>query len=147
MPSYNPKRDITPTFLDRVAAWIATRGEVLAVLRYLGGGKDFALCHSLDELEPIIGLVPIGTDVVVFRDPQLPVRGRVTDAYIAKALDTRAECRISARAAINDSHSDLRETLLDWTGMEVALGLMPDFWVSNHEGMISAAKGGIDGSR
>ena len=48
MDRYDPERDVTPEFVERVAAWIARSGEVLVVLRYLraAGSKDFALCRT-----------------------------------------------------------------------------------------------------
>src|SRR4051812_2272449 len=89
MDEYNPERDVTPAFLDRVAAWIQASGEVLVVIRYLraAGAKDFALSHSRVDFEALVAAMPVGADIEVFRDPQLPMRGTVDEAFIASALE------------------------------------------------------------
>jgi hypothetical protein len=70
------RENVSAAFLDRVADWIVQAGEVLVILRYLraAGGKDFALCRSSAEFEGLVESVPTGTDIEVFRDPQLPIR-------------------------------------------------------------------------
>ena len=42
MDKYNPARDVTAAFLERVAAWINEAGEALVIVRYLraGGAKN-----------------------------------------------------------------------------------------------------------
>jgi len=161
VPRYNPARDITPAFVDRVADWISTHSEVFVVVRWVGGFRDFALCRSRADFERIVEIVHNGTELVVFRDRQLPIRGRVNEEFIARALGvipdgveylvitsgTKPDCCLSAGANWGESHTDLQETLRDWLGVEVAAGLCPDFWGAEHEGMISRAKGGVEGPR
>ena len=162
MTRYNPERDVTPAFLDRVAGWIAQTGEVLVVLRYLAaaGARDFVLCRSRAEFEALVAWAPTGTDIIAFGDRQLPLRGVVTDAFVAAAQDAvpagreyliltednRADAPVSAFSTFDD-----RENLLDalghLAGREVAFGECPDFSVADHEAMVSASKGGIDGPR
>jgi hypothetical protein len=163
MDGYNPARDVTPAFLDRVAGWIQQSGEVLVVIRYLraGGVKDFALCRSRDGFEGLVAAMPVGADIEVFRDPQLPLRGTVDESFIAAALDAIPDGEeslvvtmdalpgtgISYRGMMGASHADLRESLEELRGGRVALGVCPNFCVADHEGLASAAKGGIDGAR
>jgi len=163
MGTYHPEREIDNTFLERVADWLTHHGEVLVVLRYLAaaGSKDFALCRTMAEIEQLIGWASIGTDIVVFREPHLPMRGTVTDDFIEKALrgipeggeylilssereQWNSSCRVYREG---DTHSDLREHLAEFFGHEVALGDFPNYVVDDHEGMISRSKGGIDGPR
>lgn len=160
MSRYNPARDITPEFIQRVADWIAVNGEVLIVVRWVGGFHDFALCRSRADFEQLVEMIADGTEVIVFRDPQMPIRGRVDEALIARALEvipegpeyqilsiaTKPGCPLSARVAWGESHADLQETLHDWKGIDIAAGC-PDFWGADHEGMMSRAKGGVEGPR
>ncbi|MSU80449.1 MAG: hypothetical protein EXS16_20470 [Gemmataceae bacterium] len=105
--------------------------------------------------------MPVGADIEVFRDPQLPMRGTVDEAFIASALDAIPDGEeflvltmdalpgsgISSRGMMGASHTDLRESLEELRGKRVALGVCPNFCVADHEGLASAAKGGIDGPR
>jgi hypothetical protein len=163
MINYDATRDVSPAFVDRVTEWIVARGEVLIVLRYLraAGAKDFALCRTQQALTIVIENAPRGTDIEVFREPQLPLRGLVTEQFIESALNkirdgeeylvvstepTLNSC-ISRFSDMGDSHDDLRETLLGMIGSEVAVGTCPNFCAPDHDGLISASKGGIDGPR
>jgi hypothetical protein len=165
MDACNPNRDIINEFVETVADWIKTFGEVLVVLRYLhaAGKKDFALCNSEREFRRIIELVPAGTDIIVIRDKQLPLRGMVTRSLIDRALAAIPEgneylvVRISGglpddprlSGEMGDTHHDLREDLEreDVFGTNVAIGLCPPFMEADNPGMVSASKGGIDGPR
>lgn len=160
MSRYNPARNITPAFIERVTDWISVHGEVLVVVRRVGGFCDFALCRSRAEFEQLVAQITEGTEIIVFRDPQLPIRGPVDETLIARALAvipdgaeylaitiaTKPGCPLSARVGQGDSHADLKETLRDWWGVDVAVG-QPDVWIADHEGMISRAKGGVEGPR
>jgi hypothetical protein len=163
MDRYDPARDVTSIFLDRVAGWIQQSGEVLVVLRYLraAGAKDFALCRTTADFELLVDSMPTGTDIEVFRDPQVPIRGIVDEAFIASALraipdgqeylvvtlETRPGSTISSASEMGCSHRELHESLEELMGTAVALGVCPDYCVPDHEGLVSAAKGGIDGPR
>jgi len=161
MTRYNPARDITPVFIDQVAGWISTDGEVFIILRWVGGFRDYALCRSRVEFERLIEIVCNGTEVIAMRGHHLPIRGPVTEELIARALKavpdgaeylaitaaTKPDSRIAAKTADGESHRELEEDLQDWMGTEVAVGVCPDFWASDHEGLISRAKGGVEGPR
>ncbi|HEV3446917.1 MAG TPA: hypothetical protein VG099_19925 [Gemmataceae bacterium] len=163
MDRYDPARGVTSAFLERVASWMQRSGEVLVILRYLraAGAKDFALCRSRGDFEALVESLPTGTDIEVFRDHQLPLRGIVDEAFIALALnaipdgqeylivttEVRPGSKICHFGYIGGSHIDLRQSLEELKGNDVALGVCPAYCVPDHEGLISAAKGGIDGPR
>ena len=160
---YDPERDITPRFLETVTAWIEASSELFVVLRYLraAGAKDYAFIHSSLELRQLIGVCPIRTDIIVFRDRQLPIRGIVTEKLIAEsqhlipdgaeylcvctAPESPGDPRLSGD--MGDTHSTLIEDLWDIYESPVAVGLCPPFIGADNDGMISASKGGIDGPR
>jgi hypothetical protein len=159
---YNPNRDITPKFIATVNSWIEASGEVVVILRYLraAGAKDYALIDSPDRFQRLVEVCPTGTDIVVCRDAQLPLRGRVDDDFIERAkgmipvgseylfvcLKPRGADDPRLFGAFN-SGVNLVEDLEEFRGEEVALGLCPRFMGPDNEGMISASKGGIDGPR
>ena len=161
--TYDPARDISESFISTIGRWIAAQGEVFVVLRYLraAGSKDFALCRSLGAFRSLCEQVPAGTDIVVFRQPQLPLRGSVTEDFIRSALDTvpdgteymivvlepTSETGIARWESSGESHVELRADLDDWPGKLVAVGRCPRFCDPDNEQMISASKGGIDGPR
>lgn len=163
MIRHTPERDISEQYLTRARAWVAEHGEILVVLRYLGmaGAKDFALCRSEDEFIQLIDWLPAGTDIEVLRGKYLPLRGVITSdfanlafaevpdgtEYLLLTTQRQRESAISIRYAWSDSHSDLREDLEEWLGIEVAFGICPDFMASDGVNLISASKGGIDGPR
>ena len=165
---YNPERDVTPAFLETVGQWIdaSASPEIFVVLRYLraGGAKDYAFIRSRVDFAALVACVPEGTDIVVFRDSQLPLRGKVTPEFLARAMDhvRDGEEYMLVRMApeshrpagdlrrfgeMGCTHAELARDLEDEIGEEVALGKCPRFIDADHERMISASKGGIDGSR
>ena len=166
--SYDPARDITPAFLETVARWIAESptAEVFVVLRYLraAGAKDYAFIRSPGEFAALVASVSDGTDIIVFRDPQLPLRGKVTPEFIARAMAHVSDCEdymlvrmtpssylpagsLMRHGGMGDPHTDLAGDLEDEMGEEVAIGNCPRFYEADHDRMISASKGGIDGPR
>lgn len=153
----------TPTddaFFERIAEWLKANGEVFAVLRfqYAAGSRDYAFCNSLESVKELLARVPSGTDVIVFRRPQLPFRGRVTDVFISEALriipeqtsylmvNLRPDPGYFCSGRSGSSHAELAEDLKDFTGTEVALGLEPTWWEADNEDMISLRKGGRSGA-
>ena len=163
MDTYRPERDVSPRFYAEVAAWLGDSGEVLVLLRYLrgGGAMDYALCYTVAELEAIVDAVPIGTDIEVFRDAHLPLRGIVSadfmsiatkeiadgQAYLVITMATDGATKISLLGDIGESHAELLEFLEECMDQQVALGPCPEFNREDHDGLVSVAKGGIDGPR
>jgi hypothetical protein len=158
---YNPERDVTPNFLETVGRWIDASSEVFVVLRYLYGMRDYALIKSREEFAVLVESVSVGTDILVFRDAQLQLRGRVTPEFIAraKALIRRGEEYILVKLAsersgvltlpgkMGETNAELLEDLSEEMGEEVAVGACPNFMERDNDGMVSASKGGIDGPR
>lgn len=163
MIRHTPERDINERYLARARAWVTEYGEILVILRYLGmaGAKDFALCQSEAEFLQLIDWVPTGTDIEVVRGKHLPLRGVITPDFVNRAfaevpdgteyllLSVQRQCGtpISTSYAWSDSHSDLRENLDEWSGIEAVFGVCPEFMASDGVDLISASKGGIDGPR
>jgi hypothetical protein len=159
---YNPDRDVTPAYLSTVRDWIAATGEVLVIMRYLcgGGSKDFALVTSPEEFDQLVDVCPMGTDIIVFRDPQLPLRGVVDDAFVKQVqdllhdqdeylfLNMKPEKPNDPRCFGEfDYLINLKSDLEEMEGKTIAIGRCPDFTGPDNESMISASKGGIDGPR
>ena len=160
---YDTERDITPHFLQTVFSWLAMSSELFVVMRYLhaAGAKDYAFIHTESEFHQLIDACPKGTDIIVFRDRQLPIRGTVTAKLIAatKSLipdgaeylvvctlpEKQGDVRLSGD--MGDTHVALIEDLSSIDGKPVAIGSCPPFIEPDNDAMISAAKGGIDGSR
>lgn len=161
--TYNPERDVTEVFKSKVADWIASEGEVFVILRYLAsaGSKDYAFCHSKEDFVSILGAVPDSTDIIVFRNKQLPYRGLCSpmfvdqvlraipdgEEYMAIANLPPSSSDLRCHGRMGDTHRDLMEDLQDWMGQSVAVGPCPPFIEGDNETMISASKGGIDGPR
>jgi hypothetical protein len=160
---YVPSRDVTSTYLSTVDQWIESSEEVLVVMRYLGmaGAKDYAFIRSSVVFRQLVDSVPIGTDIVVFKEHYLPLRGEVSDDLIQAALvlvpngseylcvdlvpSANAEQRLSGR--LGDTHLDLLEVLNNLKGHSVAFGRVPPLCEADNEFIVSASKGGIDGPR
>lgn len=153
----------TPDFLETANNWIACGGEVLVVLRYLraAGAKDYALVTSFTDFVNIIDSCPIGTDIVVFRERKLPLRGVVSPEFIQDAqkvisqdgkylyvgvIPEKEGCHILV-GGVGQGHSELVKDLNDELGNRVAIGHCPSFSQPDDELMVSASKGGIDGPR
>jgi len=103
---------------------------------------------------------PNGTDIIVFRDPQLPLRGKVAEDFIAQA---KAHVRdgeeymfvrmVPEKAGdrrlfgeMGDDYETLTDDLTEETAAMVAFGACPRFIEPDNDRMISASKG-IDGRR
>ena len=77
-----------PTFLRMIESWCSVQPEVLAVMRFRGGAgsRDYRLFSSYSELLEMIQKAPAGACITVFRNPQLPFRGVVDEAFIERCL-------------------------------------------------------------
>lgn len=160
---HDPRRDVTSNYLSTVDQWVASSGEVLVILRYLGmaGAKDYVFVRSSPAFRQVVESAPTGTDIIVFKEQQLPLRGCVDDELVGIALNLVPDGteylvvnlvpyieggqRLSGR--MGDSHRNLLEDLVDSEGRLIAFGPLPPFIEADNEFMISASKGGIDGAR
>ena len=138
--SYGPTTD--PIFLGTLESWLRSQREILVEVRYrrAAGSLDFELFCSFAALMTRMGELPAGACVFAFRKPQLPLRGVVDDAFIAKCLGEIPEGaeylmaetvkRVHGRHAFfhygsGESHAELRDDLEESRGTPVAAGLYP----------------------
>lgn len=129
-------------------------GAVLALIRYscTAGSRDFEFFGSFQTFSERLRQLPYSTCVTVFRQPQLPMRGVVDDAFIVRCLESipdgseylvaetvwRAAGRVSwLHHGAGESHADLQNDLENCRGAPVAVGLYPP-WLHDTEDVISA---------
>src|SRR5687768_11921854 len=76
------------TFRLRVEGWLERRGEVAALIRYsrAAGSKSFEFFYAREAFSDRLRQLPGSTCVTVFREPQLPLRGRVDEEFLRAAL-------------------------------------------------------------
>ena len=118
------------------------------------GAKSFEFFRSLGTLEGRLQELRPRTCVIVFREPQLPLRGRVDEEFIRKALalvPDGEEFLVTAlerttigpaswfHDAAGESHGELAEELRGnyCYGRQVAVGPYPP-WLNDDDGVISA---------
>ena len=155
-------RSVTRAFLSQVFRWIDLSGEVLVILRYLhcAGSKDYALIRSWKGFEELVDICPEGTDIIVFRDAQLPMRGKADLDFVRRCMETlkRGEEYLIVNLSplrpcdprlhgVSDYLVTLEEALMEFMGCEVAVGVCPDFFKPDGESMVSESKGGLIGPR
>ena len=129
-------------FLGTLEQWFVNQPEILVLIRYpyAAGGKSFEFFSSPMALFERLRELPQRACVTAFRQPQLPLRGVVDDAFIEKCTGSIPEGsefllvetvqRTAGRASWfhdmgGQTHAELRETLEDSMGNAVAVGLHP----------------------
>ena len=108
----------------------------------------------------MVDVCAIGTDIIVFRDSVLHIRGVVDDAFVKhvhESLPKDSEYLFVKMKPEEpgdprcfgefDYMRNLDSDLEDMVGEAIAIGECPDFTGPDNEAMISASKGGIDGPR
>ena len=164
-PTVTPISTSDPDFQATVARWIETNGEVLVVIRFVygAGSRSFefftdskAFCDRISSLRP-------ADSVIVLRDKQLPLRGRVDDDFVARALATIPDgedwliaCLEQTTMGLRswyhnypgNNHTELQDELRDdfCYGELVAVGLEPPYMPADGDGVISAYVPNPDGS-
>lgn len=150
--SYAPITDTR--FLATVKSWLHSKPELLVLIRYwhVASSKDFEFFSSFEMFSERLRKLPHLACVIVFRQPQLPIRGIIDDAFIARCLQsildgseylvTETVQRVIGHVswfhhAEGESHAELREDLEDCRGALVAVGLDPP-WLHDTEDVISA---------
>jgi hypothetical protein len=143
-------------------SWLQEQREILVLFRYscAAGAKDFEFMSSFSTLAERIRGLPPETCIIAFRDPQLPLRGVVDDAFMARCLDAIAadaefliletagatsELSFGPRWRGGDSHDELRSDLEDARGIAVAVGHYPP-WLEDGDRVVSAVVPHKDGS-
>jgi hypothetical protein len=164
-PFRQPYRSVREaTFLQSVQSWIEASGEVLAMIRYhgRGGAKDFEFHNSVGSFKARLQRLPPRTSIIVFRDRQLPLRGRVDEEFIRRAVEMMREGQefliselekttIGAASWFNstvvETSDELLERLRDTQccGKQVAFGPYPP-WLEDNDAVISAIVPNEDGS-
>jgi hypothetical protein len=141
-------------FLGKIDAWLRGQEEALVLFRYshAAGSKDFELFSSFEELSMRLSQLPVRASVIVFKPPQLPLRGVVDDDFIGKCLSCipngseylvletvrRAYGRMSwFHHDAGTTHAELRSDLEELRGAPVAAGLHP-LWLEDTDDVISA---------
>ena len=71
-----------PRFIEMVENWLREQGEILILFRHsrAAGAKDFFF-RSIETFKDMLGKLSPETSVILFRKPQLPLRGLVDDAF------------------------------------------------------------------
>ena len=140
--------------------WVRSRPEILVLVRYsrAAGAKDFEFFSSFPALAERIRRLPPETNIIAFREPQLPLRKVVDNPFIASCLEAIpdgtefvvAELAPSKaggrfRWTAGESHDELRDALADFRGVKVAVGPYPP-WLSDSDEVVSAVAPNGDGS-
>lgn len=141
-------------FVATLESWLRDRTEILVLIRYsrAAGNKDFEFFSSFAALSNRIRQLPPSTSIIAFGQTQLPLRGVVTDGFIAscmRAIPDGSEFLVleTTRRAYGkeswfhwkagESHAELCEALKDSHDVPVAVGLYPP-WLSDTDDVISA---------
>ncbi len=159
-----PERSTANTeFRRRIADAIARNGEVLALFRFhaAAGSRSLEMFVSLEDFDERLSELPPRTSVIMFGEPQLPLRGMVDEQFVSAALrsfpdesDWLLVCRGKTTAGsqswfhhcFGDSHEELEEELRErcW-GEEAAIGREPD-WREDSDTVFSAVIPDDDGT-
>jgi len=153
-----------PTFISTVQAWIESKKEVFALIRFhaSAGAKSFEFFESMDAFKNRLDELQPRSCITVFRDRQLPSRGCVNEEFIQKAsaaipegaeflLVVLEKVTIGRASWFHDAagvtHDELVEELRhDYCyGKQVAVGHYPP-WLDDSDSVISAVVPNEDGS-
>lgn len=156
-PATNHPKDIPsvadPRFLRCVESWLQSRPEILVLIRYshAAGSKDFEFSSSFAAFSERLRHLPPATNVIVFKQHQLPIRGVVDEGFIAECLNripngTEFLLVETERSTAGDhswfhhvageSHAELHDALAQSCGRHVAVGIYPP-WCDNGPGVLS----------
>jgi hypothetical protein len=161
MTTLRSSRDLA--FLATIGDWIEARGEVLVLFRWpnAGGSKSFEFFRDFPAFMARLETAPRRTSIIVFREPQLPIRGLIDDELIRRAVDLVPESTEYLIAGLDlitmgkgswypdsagETHQELIADLRDWwSGQRVAVGRYPE-WLEDSESVISAYVPDVDGA-
>jgi hypothetical protein len=132
-------------FLTTVENWIQANGELLVLIRfpYAAGSRSYEFFSSAANLLERMHELPARSSVIVWRKPQLPLRGLVDDSFIQRCLReipggaefllVETTKRVYGKASWfhdtdGQSHAALLEALEDSRGNAVAVGLHPSWF-------------------
>ena len=147
-------------FLGEVSYWFETADELFVAVRYAysGGARDYLFADSFAQILDLASILPPGTDIVVFRQKQLPFRGRADESLLSAALagiPEGADWLLLARRKEGEqdftpqsgsTHEGLRAAFGELRGKYVAVGAAPVFSGADGEDVQSALVPFPDGS-
>jgi hypothetical protein len=140
-------------FLSTLELWTSQQPEVLVLIRYsrAAGSKSFEFFSSFRNLAQRLLELPPATNIIAYKQPQLPLRGVVDDAFIERCINTIPDAteflvvetiptRVGKASWFHDeageSHQELRAALEDSRGKPVAVGTYPP-WGNGDSDVIS----------
>jgi len=148
-----PNRSVfDPTFQQLVHDWLTANDELYVVIRYAyaGGSRAYLFIHAFDQFQHLLTTLPPQADVLVFRQPQLPLRGQANEDLLQRALAiipdgsewmvVRLDERhtIDMRPTFGDTHEELQAAICaHWSEM-IGVGLEPDWSAADHADLQSA---------
>ena len=127
-----------PENLDDVQRWLDEYGEVFLIIS--GYHTRYALVDSLSKFENITRALSGRTEVYVFRERQLPLRGVADETMRQEALKMMGEPEDFLILSLENEdylendwfHGDMRWELRakfeDFFGKRIAFGKMPPWW-------------------
>ena len=137
-------------FLAQARRWLAEHGDLLVLARYsrAAGAKDVFLFHDDAAFATWLDEQPAATSVIIFRGPQVPLRGtaddRLADAARALVPDGTeylivrlAPPRYAGTRRVGDTHRELTEDLEDVRGEPIAVGPHPQ-WLHDTDDLVEA---------
>lgn len=147
-------------FLNQVKDWFKKTQDIFVFVRYsaTAGNKDCFWFSDYDSFYHTIEKFPANADVIVFEDNQFPLRGIVDEAFIQNILSTFPDnTELSFVDKITpsnglidlyycDSHRDIKESLAEFYGEPIAIGLKSQWWRNDSDIMISALVPLADGT-
>lgn len=124
--------------------------EVFVVARYAnwGGAKDYYLFDNFDAYEAVIRQLPPATDVIIFKQKQLPYRNVANEDFKGKMralwqlgipwMMVKFTCnRKLETQEWDDESEDFEEAFEDFRGEYVCVGPTSVWWENDHEDMQS----------
>lgn len=147
-------------FLKQVKDWLSKTQDIFVFARYsdTAGNKGCFWFSDHDSFYHIIEKFPAKADVIVFKDNQFPLRGIVDEAFIQNIFSTfPGNTELSFIDKITpsnglidlyrcDSHKDIKESLAEFYGEPIAIGLASQWWGNDSDIMISALVPLADGT-
>ncbi|HET6261489.1 MAG TPA: hypothetical protein VFG99_04540 [Chloroflexia bacterium] len=147
-------------FLGEVSYWFETSDELFVAVRYAhaGGDRDYLFADSFAQILDLANILPPTTDIVVFRQKQLPYRGTADESLLSAALagipdgadwlllTRRREGEQDFTSKSGSTHEGLRGAFGEFRGKYVAVGAAPVFSGADGEDVQSALVPFPDGS-
>jgi len=133
-------------FISQATTVLEQLGEIFCVIRFnaSAGNRSYEFFRSVESFRDLLSKLPEKSSVIVFKRPQLPIRGVVNDNFIENAIQSlpaATECTIVRTSRITmgsrswyhnielnnlvEIEQELRDSFC-W-GHPVAVGIEPDW--------------------